>query len=205
MKKKIKSLVKAIIICLIIGIIIYSCSDRRYKIKTEYGDVFHVFCDSWGEVAFISNPEHNFDISIDYIGSKKDLTPVCDTEYFRCYRLKNVKEDLYICGLKPDGDYFWIGPDEEKAPPFFKEEYSEDFKKVFLADKYIMEVTLPYMDSIYHNEFINMAKIMVAGEFEDLDKYGLTEEMINDKESLEEKVAIMEEYLRNNTAMNYGQ
>ena len=60
-----------------------------------------------------------------------------------------------------------------------------------------MEVTLQYMDSIYHNEFINMARKMIEGDFEGLDKYGLTEEMINDKESLEEKVTIMEEYLRN--------
>lgn len=58
-------------------------------------------------------------------------------------------------------------------------------------------LNIKLLDSIYHNEFINMAKIMVAGEFEGLDKYGLTEEMINDKESLEEKVAIMEDYLRN--------
>ena len=161
MKKKIKGLIKAIIICLIIGIIIYSCSDRRYKIKTEYGDVFNARCDSWGPDASISNLEHNFEISFDYIGSEKDLTAVCDTEYFRCYRLKNVKVDLYICGLKPDGDYLWIRPDEEQAPLWFQEEYSEDFKKVFLADKYIMEVTLQYMDSIYHNEFINMARKMV--------------------------------------------
>lgn len=196
--KKIKRLIKVIVICSILGIMFYSCSDNDYYIKTEYGDIFHAHCDLWAEDAFISDLEHNFEISINFIGSKKDLTSVCDTEYFRCYRLKNVKEDLYICGLKPDGDYFWIDPDEEKAPIFFKEEYSEDFKKVFLADKYIMEITLPYMDSIYHNEFINAAKKMVSGSFEALDKYGLTEEMINDKKTLNEKIAIMEEYLNNN-------
>lgn len=198
MKKIIKKILIFTILCSIIGITIDIFSDDNYKIKTEYGDVFIASCDSWGETAFISNSEHNFDLSISFIGSEKDLMSICDTEYFRCYRLKNAKEDFYICGLKPNGDYFWISPDEDKAPTFFKEKYSEDFKKVFLTDKHIMEITLPYMDSIYHNEFINMAKKLVSGDFEDLDKYGLTEEMINDKNSLEEKIVIMEEYLNNN-------
>ena len=121
---------------------------------------------------------------------------MCDTNYFRCYKFHNEIENMYICGLKPDGDYFWIGLDEE-APPFFKEKYSEKFKKVFLADKYIMEVTLNYMDDVYHKEMQEMAKKLTSGDYEGLEQYGLTQEMINDKDSLDEKIRIMEDYLNN--------
>ena len=36
------------------------------------------------------------------------------------------------------------------------------------------------MDDIYHDEFVTMAEKMVSGDFEGLDKYGLTEGMIQD-------------------------
>ena len=72
------------------------------------------------------------------------------------------------------------------------------FLKVFLADKYIMQVTMNYMDGVYHDEIMDMAQKLTSGNYEGLDKYGLTEEMINDKESLDEKIGIMEEYLKEN-------
>ena len=72
--------------------------------------------------------------------------------YFRCYKFKNQEEDLYICGLKSNNKYFCIETNKAKAPAFFRDQYSEDCKKVFLADKYIMEVTLNYMDDVYHKE-----------------------------------------------------
>lgn len=176
----------------------YSCSPHTCRIKTEYGDVFTIhydFFDPSCTINLIDSNERHYSISAEFFNSKKDLTSVCNTEYFRCYRFKNQKTDMYICALNPNGDYFWIDANESEAPPFFKEKYSEEFKKVFLADKYIMEITFVYMYDIYHNEFITMAEKLKARNFEGLDKYGLTEEMINDKNSLEEKIKVIEHYL----------
>ena len=180
------------------GIMCFGCFDYTYNIKMENGDYFTVNCDSWGESYIINNLEHNFCNPIKYFGSKDDIKLFCDTEYFRCYKLQNKVETLYICGLKPDGDYFWINNDENCAQYVFEEKYSEDFKKVFLADKYIMEVTLNCMDNVYHKEMQEMAKKLTSGDYEGLEQYGLTQEMINDRESLNEKIKIMEDYLKNN-------
>lgn len=179
---------------IIIGIIAFH--DTKYKVKTEYGDIFYMSYDSVfiKDVASITNKQHDFYVMINYVDSEKDLTPVCDTDYFRCYRFRNEIDNFYICGLKPDGNYTHITYGRKEAPSWFKEEYSEDFKKVFLADKYIMEITLPYMDDIYHDEFVTMAEKFVSEDFEGLDKYGLTEEMIQDIKSLEEKTKILKEY-----------
>ena len=136
--------------------------------------------------------------AIKYFGSEKDLSLLCDSDYFRCYKLQNKSVNMYICGLKPDGDYFCIIVDDKIASKVFRDKFSKDLKKVFLADKYIMEVTLNYMDDIYHDEIQEMAKKLTSGNYEGLEQYGLTQEMINDKESLNEKIRIMEDYLKNN-------
>jgi hypothetical protein len=51
---------------------------------------------------------------------------------------------------------------------------------------------------------MDMAQKLTSGNYEGLDKYGLTEEMINDKESLDEKIGIMEKYLKENGTDNSG-
>ena len=199
--KKAKTFLKifAAMISVLLAVFIFDfCSSGyTYKIKMENGDYFTVNCDSWGESYIINNLEHNFCNPIKYFGSKDDIKLFCDTEYFRCYKLQNKSVNMYICGLKPDGDYFWINIDEKYAQNVFKQKYSEEFKKVFLADKYIMEVTLNYMDDVYHKEMQEMAKKLTSGNYEGLEQYGLTQEMINDKESLDEKIKIMEDYLNN--------
>lgn len=177
-------------------LIVYACSDQKFSFETEYGDVFHGYCDMWGDYAELSCPDHNLDLSFSSAFSKNDITPVCDTEHFRCYKFHNgIDDDFYICGLKPDGDYFPIDPDEKVTPEFFKEKYGEDFKKVFLADTYIMKITLYYMGGCYHSTMLNIAEKLIAKDYEGLEKYGLTQEMINDKESLKEKTKIMYDYL----------
>ena len=115
MNQTIKGLIKCSIIVLIIAFTVILCfngcsSGKNYKVKTEYGDVFYMMYDSGfkGDVDSVTNLEHDFNVSIGYIDSEKDLTPICDTDYFRCYRFKNEIEDFYICGLKPDGNYTHI-------------------------------------------------------------------------------------------------
>ena len=200
--KKAKTFLKifAAMISVLLAVFIFDfCSSGyTYKIKMENGDYFTVNCDSWGESYIINNLEHNFWNAIKYFGSEKDLSLLCDSDYFRCYKLQNKSVNMYICGLKPDGDYFCIIVDDKIASKVFRDKFSKDLKKVFLADKYIMEVTLNYMDDIYHDEIQEMAKKLTSGNYEGLEQYGLTQEMINDKESLNEKIRIMEDYLKNN-------
>jgi len=189
MKNKKLLFIYAIILCVFSG-----CTDI---IKTEYGDNFKAHYGILFDSYSIENYEHEFLITLSYYSSKDDLTCICDTMYFRCYKFKNQEEDLYICGLKSNNKYFCIETNKAKAPAFFRDQYSEDCKKVFLADKYIMEVTLNYMDDVYHKEMQEMAKKLTSGDYEDLEQYGLTQEMINDKDSLDEKIRIMEDYLNN--------
>ena len=47
-----------------------------------------------------------------------------------------------------------------------------------------------------------MAKKLTSGDYKDLEQYGLTQEMINDKDSLDEKIRIMEDYLNNGGNQN---
>mgnify|MGYP003291680274 CR=1 FL=1 len=184
---------KILFICVIILCVFSGCTDI---IKTEYGDNFKAHYGILFDSYSIENYEHDFLITLSYYSSKDDLICICDTMYFRCYKFQNQEEDLYICGLKSNNKYLYIETNKTKAPPFFKEKYSEDFKKVFLADKYIMEVTMNYMDDVYHKEMLEMAQKLTTGDYEGLEQYGLTAEMIEDKESLEEKRAIMEGYLK---------
>ena len=189
---------KLLALIITISFLFCGCSGYTYTIKMENGDYFTVNCDSWGESYIINNLEHNFWNAIKYFGSKDDISLLCDTEYFRCYKLHNESVNMYICGLKPDGDYFSVIADDKIAHKSFKDKFGDKFKKVFLADKYIMEVTLNYMDDVYHKEMQEMAKKLTSGDYDGLEQYGLTQEMINDKESLDEKIKIMEDYLKNN-------
>lgn len=191
-------IIKLLVLIVTISFLFYGCFDYTYNIKMENGDCFIVDCDSWGESYIIINSEHNFWNAIKDFESEKDLSLLCDTDYFRCYKLQNKSVNMYICGLKTDSDYFCIYVDDKIAHNSFRNKFGEKFKKVFLADKYIMEVTLNYMDDVYHKEMQEMAKKLTSGDYEGLEQYGLTQEMINDKESLDEKIRIMEDYLKNN-------
>ena len=191
-------IIKLLVLIITISFLFYGCFDYTYNIKMENGDCFIVDCDSWGESYIIINSEHNFWNAIKDFESEKDLSLLCDTDYFRCYKLQNKSVNMYICGLKTDSDYFCIYVDDKIAHNSFRNKFGEKFKKVFLADKYIMEVTLNYMDDVYHKEMQEMAKKLTSGDYEGLEQYGLTQEMINDKESLDEKIRIMEDYLKNN-------
>ena len=56
---------------------------------------------------------------------------------------------------------------------------------------------MPYLDNLYHSEVLKIALKLTSNDYEGLEQYGLTQEMINDKDSLDEKIRIMEDYLNN--------
>jgi hypothetical protein len=65
-----------------------------------------------------------------------------------------------------------------------------------------MSILLPYLDNLYHSEVLKIALKLTSNDYEDLEQYGLTQEMINDKDSLDEKIRIMEDYLNNGGNQN---
>lgn len=175
-------------------------SERDYHIKTEYGDSFTVthdtFYDPFWYISYDGSGSYDY---ICYFDSKRDIQPVCDSEYFRCYSLKNEKEDAYILKIKKYDEFFVLCNlyNTEDTKFYFKYNSSANkAKSEFLCDSNLMEIILPFYDELYHDEMITVAEKMTAGDFDDLDKYGLTEEMINDSENLEEKIAVMEDYLK---------
>lgn len=201
MKKTIKKILIIIIIIIscIVLFFVWLFSEHHYHIKTEYGDSFTITDDIVLDCNEYLLSDDNSDFTeFIYLYEDEDLIPICDTAYLRCYHLKNDKEDIYIFKLKPDGDFKWINPQWDEAPNFFKESYGEKVKNIFLADKYIMELFLKYMDDVSHDEMIAMAEKFVARDFEGLDKYGLTDDMIHDEADLNEKIAIMRNYLQEN-------
>ena len=69
-------------------------------------------------------------------------------------------------------------------------------KSELLCDPNLTEIVLPYFDELYHYEIQEIAQKLTSNDYERIEKYGLTQEMINDKESLNEKIQIMEDYLK---------
>ena len=74
---------------------------------------------------------------------------------------------------------------------------AERVKNIFLCDINLMKICIYDLDYHYHKEMQEMAKKLTSGNYEGLEQYGLTQEMINDKDSLDEKIRIMEDYLNN--------
>ena len=66
-----------------------------------------------------------------------------------------------------------------------------------MCDGLYMSILLPYLDNLYHSEVLKIALKLTSNDYEGLEQYGLTQEMINDKDSLDEKIRIMEDYLNN--------
>ena len=58
------------------------------------------------------------------------------------------------------------------------------------------------LDEVYHEDVLKIALKLTSNDYEGLEQYGLTQEMINDKDSLDEKIRIMEDYLNNGGNQN---
>ena len=193
MKKVIKKL--SITFCIILLFFLLIILNRRQVINTEYGDSFTVIISLLDEEDFLKDNHSDFALPV-YYNDKHDLTPICDDEYFRCYRFKNNKEDFFICKIKEMDVFFSVSMTDEEYAQYIIKINSKEIKSNFLTDSYLMEICLPYLDSLYHDEFIELAKKFVSKDFEGLDKYGLTN--IEDETELTRKSKIMEEYLQKN-------
>ena len=200
MKKSVKSIGIAVItvILIVLGLLVWSILGFREHIHTEYGDSFTVIYPLWDdEISIKDDNSHYFKLLSDFDG-KISLKPTCDSPFFRCYQIKESKENVYICKIKEQGGFFSIDLSYKEGIISDLTNFKEWYISNFLCDYHYMEIILPYLDELYHDEMIAVAQKLISRDFEGLDKYGLTEEMINDKESLEEKIGIMEKYLKEN-------
>lgn len=194
MKNVIKKL--SITFCIILLFFLLIILNRKHIINTEYGDSFTIITSLLDEEDFLKDNNSDFALPV-YYNDKHDLTAICDNEYFRCYRFKNNKEDFFICKIKEDDDFFSVSMTDEEYAQYIIKINSKEIKSNFLTDNHLMEICLPYLDDLYHDEMIMIAQKMVSRDFQTLSQYGLSQEMIADKDSLQQKIQLMESFLKN--------
>ena len=139
MKKQNKIILLSILSCLIA--FITSCSfTHNTKIKTKFGDEFIVSSDSWTDSYYIKDVNSDFCLSISYFEDENDFKPICDTKLFRCYRLKNSIDDIYICKLKKETSFFWIGAEVNEEVIQAAEQAAEKAEEVINEAQTAQEV-----------------------------------------------------------------
>ena len=204
MKKAIKPLLKflailsslAIIILLIFRLLFH---EREYHIKTTFGDSFTICGGGLTNDYGLSDDNSDFLISLRNFYGTKDIKELCDSEYLRAYRICNTDEDAIILKIKKYDTFISIYPNNNDYTLYhLNGKYGEMIQSELLCDKNLMETVLPYLDELYPDEIQAIAEKLTSGDYEGLEQYGLTQEMINDKESLNEKIGIMKDYLNNN-------
>lgn len=185
----------------IVLLLFYFFSDTHINIKTKYGDKFRVTCDAWGDMTWIEDKNSDFHLYIDNFSDKRDLQPICDNQYFRCYYINDSWVDydatkLYIFKIKKYDEFFYTGLNLNDDYYYMTESETAKVKNELLCDSTLMEICLSDLDRLYHDELVEMGEKFVNRDFDGLDKYGLTEEMISDTEYLNEKITIMENYMK---------
>ena len=203
MKKVIKILISGILSVIVCFLFIFWLfHEREYHIKTEFGDCFTVYGGGLTDDYCILDDNSDIIASIVAYYGVKDFQAICDSDYLRCYRILNEKEDMYIMKIKKYDFFFVIDKsDKEYMEYIFNSQYSqlgEIIKSEFLCDLNLMEIVLPYLNQVYHDEMIMIAQKMVSGDFQALNQYGLSQEMINDKNSLQQKIQRMKSFLNEN-------
>ncbi len=189
-------LLLALVIALPCLFLFWLFHERTYHVKTDFGDSFTVIEDPLISGTVLNDDNSGYSQSLSSFYGKSCIKNVCDSGYFRCYRINESEDNLFICKIKNQDRFFSVNMNYKDEIIYNLKEFKEWYISDFLCDHHYMEIILPYLDELYHDEMTDIAKKLVKHDFEGLDKYGLTEEMINDKESLDEKIGIMEEYLK---------
>lgn len=203
MKKAIK--ISAIILLIIITPIVlmyllmflvgfFLFQAKEYNIKTEYGDSFVIYGGGFIGEYHISE-ENNKSIILataEMYYKKSDLQPICDTDSFRAYSFINKHDEIYIMKIKKYDKFFVIYKDEEK---YNKHIFESIIKTELLSDIELMKVVLPYFNQYYHNELLDIAQTLNSDNIQSLNQYGLTQEMIDDEETLNQKKQLINSIL----------
>ena len=191
------------IICFILFIfaiiIVLLFRGHIYHIKTEYGDSFTIKAGVFTDDCCIMDDNSEYMESVIHFEGKKQFKTICHSEYYTCYQVKTESDNLFILKFPKYNNCFSISLSNEEYTIFLMEgKQGEIIKSELLCDSNLIKLVLPYLDEVYHYEVADIALKLTTGNYEGLEQYGLTQEMINDKESLDEKIRIMEDYLKNN-------
>ncbi|MBO5164316.1 MAG: hypothetical protein J6B75_07735 [Ruminococcus sp.] len=175
------------------------------SVKTEFGDQFSVLCDDFGDLYVINDVNSDFSTDLYYFSDKKQFHSICDNQYIRCYNISDGDSDLgndkfsgkFIFKIKKYDKFFSVryGDVKYSSEYMFKDD-AEKVKSEFLCDDLLMKICIIDLDYLYHDEMLEIGNKLINHEFDELEKYGLTKDMISDTESLNEKIAIMENYLK---------
>lgn len=189
----------ALMIVVVLLIAFWMFSERAYPIETVYGDSFTVCGGGFtGEYCILDDNAAPV-VPIQKYDGAKDLKPVCDSRDVRAYRFMNEEEDFYILKIKQYDHYLIIDRnDDQYTMSVFNSERGRHLKNVFLCDAELMEMMLPYLDSVYHDEMMDAAQNMVSRNYHPLSQYGLSQEMHEDQAGLQRKTQILDSYLKAN-------
>ncbi len=180
-------------------------SSHTINIKTEYGDEFSILCEDFEDLYVINDVNSSFNTDLYYFSDKKQFHSICDNQYIRCYNIfdcdgewdENKLSGKFIFKIKKYDEFFAVrnGDVKYSSEYMFKED-AEKVKSEFLCDSLLMKLCIADLDYLYHDEMIKIGNKLINQEYEELERYGLTEEMIEDTESLNEKIQIMKKYLK---------
>ena len=203
MKKAIK--ISAIILLIIITPIVlmyllmflvgfFLFQTKEYNIKTEYGDSFVIYGGGFIGEYHISEENNKSTIlaTAEMYYKKSDFQPICDTDSFRAYSFINKHDEIYIMKIKKYDKFFIIDRDDEK---YNKHIFESIIKTELLSDIELMKVVLPYFNQYYHNELLDIAQTLNSDNIQSLNQYGLTQEMIDDEETLNQKKQLINSIL----------
>lgn len=180
-------------------------SSHTIKIKTEYGDEFSILCDDFGDLYVFNDVNSSFETDLYYFSDKNQFHSVCDNQYIRCYNIfdcdgewdKNKLSGKFIFKLKKYDEFFAVRYGDVKySSEYMFKEAAEKVKNEFLCDPLLMKLCIADLDYLYHDEMIEIGNKLINREYEELEQYGLTKEMIEDTESLNQKINIMKKYLK---------
>lgn len=170
-----------------------------HHIKTEYGDHFIAYdvCTLFVDDSFYIKDD-NSDFRCVFLNPvrKKDVQAVCDTPYFRCYHIEenlsnpSRADDVYIFKLKDTDSFYYISydePSQEYTRHILQDSFGELVKSHLLCDEHIIEVAGPALTDVFPLEMENIARNLNNENYDALKKYGLTDEMVKDTDSLMKK------------------
>ena len=204
MKKTAGCLISLIVIIFIIIGLVWVFVIEIHPVKTEYGDFFTIRGGGLTEGYSVLDENSDFSCEIKEYNGRKDFKHICETTYFRCYQIKNDKENVYIFKIKDVGSFDEIYSlediicsDEEKKymVEYVEHVYSGQRGEVILThllcNEHLIEIAAPIIFEVYPGKMGEIAKNLNNGDYAKLKEYGLTDEMVKDTESLEKKKVIV--------------
>ena len=188
-----KTTIVMLLFVVVIAFSLFLLLPKTYRVVTEYGDIFSVG-DSVGMYNILHDNEYIANVTSPKW--KREFIPICDSEYFRCYKIKTDQDELYIFKIKELESFYTIYCNENEEETEYMQQVIKGhdgkvIKDHFLCDEHLMEITGPFLLDSYYDEMRTVVDDLNNGNYGKLKEYGLTDEMIKDTESLEKKKALM--------------